>query len=149
MIDGVKIKELKIIRDSRGQVMLMLRNDDELFSRFGEIYFSVVNPGVVKGWKKHQQMTQLFVVPQGNVRLVIFDDRTGSATKTQVDEIMIGEDDYKVVRIPPQVWYGFGCLGKLPAMIANCSDIPHDPQESEHMPLEDAHIPYNWRLTKC
>jgi dTDP-4-dehydrorhamnose 3,5-epimerase len=145
MIDGLLIKPLKVIRDARGQVMHMMRADDGVFKEFGEVYFSVVNPGVVKGWKKHLKMTQHFAVPRGAIRLVIFDDRPLSSTKGDVQEILSGENDYKLVRIPPLVWYGFRCESRQPAMIANCSDTPHEPQESELRPIEDERIPYVWK----
>lgn len=145
MIDGVLIKTLKVIRDERGQVMHMMRCDDAIFKQFGEIYFSVVNPGIIKGWKRHSRMTQYLAVPRGDIKLVIYDDRAKSPTKGNIEEIFMGEKDYKLMCIPPMVWYGFGCEGQQPAMIANCSDIPHHPAESEVMPLEDARIPYSWK----
>ena len=49
MIQGVKFKLLKKICDERGAVMHMLRCDDPEFEKFGEIYFSCIYPGVVKG----------------------------------------------------------------------------------------------------
>ena len=49
MIDGVLIKPLKKIPDERGTIMHMMRNDDPNFEKFGEIYFSTVYPGDVKG----------------------------------------------------------------------------------------------------
>ena len=89
-------------------------------------------------------MTMHFAAPKGNLKLVIFDDRPESATKGQSQEILIGEDHYKLVCIPPLVWYGFQCLGNAPAMITNCADIPHDPKEAQQIPLEDPRIPYHW-----
>jgi dTDP-4-dehydrorhamnose 3,5-epimerase len=144
MIQGVKIKPLKVFRDERGQVMHMMRCDDGFFTQFGEVYFSVVNPGIVKGWKKHLKMTQHFAVPRGDIKLVIYDDRTGSATHGEIQEIGIGENNYQLVCIPPQVWYGFRAESKQPAMITNCSDIPHDPKEVELRPIGDPGIPYAW-----
>lgn len=47
-IDGVVVKRLNQINDERGKIMHMLRCDDPLFETFGEIYFSVVYPGVIK-----------------------------------------------------------------------------------------------------
>jgi len=145
MIDGLLIKPLKVIRDDRGQVMHMMRADDGVFKRFGEVYFSVINPGVIKGLKRHLRMTQHFAVPRGDIKLVIYDDRPGSSTKGEVQEISTGDKNYALICIPPLVWYGFGCDGKEPAMIANCSDIPHDRVESEVVPIEDARIPYSWK----
>jgi dTDP-4-dehydrorhamnose 3,5-epimerase len=145
MIDGLLIKPLKVIRDERGQVMHMMRADDGVFKCFGEVYFSVINPGVIKGWKRHLRKTQHFAVPRGDIRLVIYDDRLHSQTKDEIQEILVGEKDYKLIRIPPMVWYGFACEGKDPAMIVNCCDIAHDPAESEIVPLEDLRIPYSWK----
>ncbi|MBF0489596.1 MAG: dTDP-4-dehydrorhamnose 3,5-epimerase family protein [Candidatus Omnitrophica bacterium] len=144
MIEGVQIKPLKIFRDERGQVMHMMRCDDGVFERFGQIYFSVTNPGVIKAWKKHLRMTQHFAVPRGDIKLVIYDDRAGSSTQGKVQEINVGEKNYQLICIPPQLWYGFCAQGDQPAMIANCSDIPHDPQEVEQVFLGDGRIPYSW-----
>lgn len=144
MIDGVKIKDLKVFRDDRGQVMHMLRRDDELFTRFGEIYFSITNPGIIKAWKKHLEKTQLFAVPRGNIKLVIFDDRPESPSKGKVEEFFLGEENYRLIRIPRGVWYGFKALGQTASMIVNCADIPHDPNEIQQMPYDSQHIPYQW-----
>ncbi len=144
MIDGILIKPLKVFTDERGKLMHMLRCDDEIFLGFGEVYFSVTNPGIIKGWKKHLKMTQHFAVPCGSIKLVVYDDRPLSPTKGQCQEIFLGGADYNLVRVPPLVWYAFSCVGDQPAMIVNCTNIPHDPNEVELVPLDDARIPYKW-----
>jgi dTDP-4-dehydrorhamnose 3,5-epimerase len=144
MIEGIQIKPLKVFRDERGAVMHMMRFDDGVFVRFGEIYFSVVNSGVIKGWKKHLKMTQHFAVPQGDIKLVIYDDRQSSTTKGEIQEIYLGQKNYQLVCIPPRVWYGFRAENNQPAMIANCSDLVHDPKEVEGCLIGDASIPYSW-----
>jgi dTDP-4-dehydrorhamnose 3,5-epimerase len=145
MIQGVRLQPLKVIRDERGQVMHMMRVDDGIFKQFGEIYFSVVNPGVVKAWKKHLKMSQHFAVPRGDIKLVIYDDRAGSATQGQTQEIEAGEKNYQLVCIPPLVWYGFRAESAQPALMANCSDIAHDPKETEGCEMNDPRIPYQWK----
>lgn len=144
MIDGVVIKQLKKISDERGCVMHMLRSDDPLFGQFGEIYFSVVNPGIVKAWKKHKKMTQHFAVPKGEIRLVIYDDRPGSESYGKIKVIDVGENNYCLVKIPPLVWYGFKGISSEPAMIANCTDLPHEPEETIKLDPCANEIPYNW-----
>lgn len=148
MIEGMLVSPLKVFKDSRGAVMHMVRNDENLLKQFGEIYFSNVNPGVVKGWKKHKKMTQHFAVPVGNIKLVIYDAREKSSTEGEIEEVCIGEANYQLVRIPPMVWYSFGASGSEPALIANCTDLPHDPEESTSIDLFDARIPYNWGVQK-
>lgn len=144
-IGGVAVFPLKQIEDERGAVLHMLRSDSPLFSRFGEIYFSVANPGTVKAWKRHRAMTQHFAVPVGRIRLVLFDDRADSPSKEQIEKIILGRPDrYYLVCIPPMIWYGFKAISDMPALLANCSDIPHDPNESEQLPVSNDYISYNW-----
>jgi dTDP-4-dehydrorhamnose 3,5-epimerase len=144
-IDGVVITALRQIVDDRGAVLHMLRNDAADFSQFGECYFSEVSPGAVKAWKRHTEQTQNLAVPVGRVQLVIFDDRVGSVTKGHLQVFELGRpDSYARVKIPPGLWYGFACRGEVPALLANCSDIPHAPDESEQMPMDFPLIPYRW-----
>ncbi len=148
MIEGVIIKKLKQIIDKRGKVMHMLRADSPLFLRFGEIYFSVVNPDAIKAWKKHRRMTQHFAVPIGKIKLVIYDDRKNSPTQGKIEIIETGEDNYCLVRIPSLVWYGFKGISKYPSLIANCTDIPHDPKEVEKLDNFSDKVPYDWKRDK-
>lgn len=145
MIDGVAVTKLKVISDERGKVMRMLRSDDKLFRSFGEVYFSFVSPGIVKGWKKHLRMTQNFAVPVGTLKIVLFDDRPESRTNGEVQEVVIGQDEYSLLTVPPAVWYSFKPVTGLSAMIANCTDIPHDPSETVTKDLSDISIPYRWK----
>jgi dTDP-4-dehydrorhamnose 3,5-epimerase len=145
MIDGVVVERLKIMKDDRGAVMRMIRKDSPVFNGFGELYFSTVNTGTVKAWKKHARMTQLFAVPVGSIRLVIFDDRAPSATNGQLWDIECGEDNYCLIKIPPLLWYGFKGLSASPSLIANCADIVHDPDEITRCPVDDPAIPYKWK----
>lgn len=145
MIAGVQIHPLKIIPDDRGQVMHMLRSDAPHFQQFGEIYFSVVYPDVIKGWRLHQQMTQNYAVPLGMIMLVLYDDRSNSPTRGKLMELFIGESNYALVTIPLGVWNGFKGIGTEPALIANCTTVPHSQEEVVHLDPFNNHIPYNWR----
>ncbi|MEW6481483.1 MAG: dTDP-4-dehydrorhamnose 3,5-epimerase family protein [bacterium] len=144
MIEELIVEPLKQIVDERGKVMHMLRRDSPFFTNFGEIYFSVVNPGVVKAWKKHLKMTQHFAVPVGKIKLVIYDERRNSATYGRIEILEIGEENYCLVKIPPILWYGFQGISSNPALIANCTDMPHNPSEVEHLDYLDKRIPYDW-----
>ena len=115
MIDGVSIKPLRQIVDERGKIMHMLRVDEPGFSAFGEIYFSVVNPGVIKGWHIHKKMILRYAVPAGLIKLVLYDGREGSKTKGEVMEIFTGPENYQLITIPPMVWNGFKGVGVSPA----------------------------------
>jgi len=126
--------------------MHMLRSDDPYFEKFGEIYFSTVYPGVVKGWHLHKEMTLNYAVVYGAIKLVLYDDRSESHTRGQLMEMYIGEGNYSLVKIPAMVWNGFKGIGVAPAIVANCATIPHDPNEIVRMDPIDNSIPYNWDL---
>lgn len=145
-IAGVVIQSLKQIVDERGAVLHMLRGDSPLFTQFGEIYFSLVLPGVVKAWKRHRRLTQHFAVPVGQIRLVLYDDRPNAASRGRLEEHTLGRPDhYALVRIPPLVWYGFQGIGASPSLVANCTDLVHDPEEVEVLPLSSPLFPYTWK----
>ena len=146
MIDGVLVKPLKQIPDERGKIMHMLRADDPNFEKFGEIYFSVVYPGVIKGWHLHKAMTLNYAVVSGMIKLVLYDDRPASPTRGELQELFIGEDNYCLVRIPPGIWNGFKGIGTARAIVANCATLAHDPDEILRMDPFTDKIPYKWDL---
>lgn len=146
MIEGVVIKTLTKIPDERGMIMHMLREDDSCFERFGEIYFSVVYPEVVKGWHVHKKMILNYAVVIGMIKLVLFDGRPGSPTFGEIQEICMGEDNYLLVKIPFGVTNGFKGIGTKPAIVANCATLPHDAEEIIRIDPFKNDIPYNWEL---
>ncbi len=147
MIDGVNFKPLKKIPDERGTILHMLRNDDPKFTKFGEIYFSKIYPGVVKGWHLHTQMTLNYAVISGMVKIVLFDDREKSKTRGKLMEIFTGDENYGLITIPPMVWNGFKGVGNAVAIVANLTDIPHHKDEIKRMdPLKNNLIQYNWEV---
>ena len=146
MIEGVVITPLRQIFDERGKVMHMLRADSPVFQRFGEIYFSCVEPGVVKAWHLHHEMTLNYAVVSGKIKFVLFDDRADSSTRGEVQEIYLSPENYPLVTVPPLVWNGFKGVGVQTAIVANCATIPHDPREIERLAPEDPRIPYDWGI---
>jgi len=145
MIEGVLIEPLEVFSDKRGKVMHMMRSDAPYFKRFGEVYFSTLNPGIIKGWKKHSKMTQHFAVPVGTAKIVLYDERKSSISKGEIQEVILGLENYFLLRIPQGVWYSFKALNNSYAMVANCTDIPHDPNESVSIGIFDIRIPYKWK----
>ena len=134
------------IADERGKIMHMLRADAPHFQRFGEIYFSTIYPGVIKGWHLHKEQTLNYAVITGMIKLVLFDDREASPTRGEVMELFIGETNYQLVTVPPMVWNGFKGVGIQEAIVANCATQPHDPQEIQRLDPFTDKIPYQWDL---
>jgi dTDP-4-dehydrorhamnose 3,5-epimerase len=133
-IEGVSIAPLAVIADERGAVLHMLRSDWPSFTQFGEVYFSEINPGGVKAWKRHRKATQHLAAPVGRVKFVLYDDRAGSPTVGAVLRLELGRPDaYSLLTIAPGIWYGWQALASYPSILANCSDFAHDPAESDHV----------------
>jgi dTDP-4-dehydrorhamnose 3,5-epimerase len=146
MIAGVETISLLRIQDERGFVMRMLRADDPHFTKFGEIYFSAIYPGIIKGWHLHSRMTINYAVVQGNIKLVLYDQRPDSTTYRELQEIVFGQINYQLVRVPPGVVNGFTAVGGVGALVANCADIPHDPAEITRIDPFTPTIPYDWKV---
>ncbi|WP_299489198.1 dTDP-4-dehydrorhamnose 3,5-epimerase family protein [Acaryochloris sp. IP29b_bin.137] len=146
MIEGVKVTPLRQILDERGKIMHMMRSDREPFQKFGEIYFSCVHPGAIKAWHIHSKMILNYAVPHGNIKFVLYDNRPDSPTKGELQQLFLCPDNYCLVTVPPMVWNGFKGYGSEMAIVANCSSIPHDPDEIDRMDPFTSSIPYDWGL---
>ncbi len=145
LIEGVVLTELQQIVDARGAVLHMMRCDSSGFVRFGECYFSEVVPGATKAWKMHHKQTQNLAVPVGLIRIAIYDDRKDSTSRGKLQVLEVGRPNaYIRLSIPPQLWYGFSCVSQVPALVANCADLPHEPSENEIRAMDDPAIPYDW-----
>ena len=145
-IDGLLQLPLRRIPDERGTIMHMLRADDPHFLQFGEIYFTTVYEGVIKGWHKHREMTLNYACVFGRIKLVVYDDRAESPTYGSLEEIFLGPDDHSLVVIPPGLWTGFKGMSRPFALVANCCTHTHDPSRTTRLdPFDDA-IPYDWKV---
>lgn len=146
MIDGVTITPLRQIPDERGRIMHMLRNDAPHFIEFGEVYFSIVHQGAIKGWHLHRKMTINYAVPIGKIKFVLFDARESSPTKGEVKEIFMGpSDNYCLVTVPPGIWNGYKGVG-IDSLVANCATHVHDPDEMDRLDPFSPDVPYDWAL---
>lgn len=143
-IAGVLVTPRRQITDDRGRIVHMLRADDDVFAGFGEVYFSWVHPGVVKGWHIHTRMTLNYTCPVGRVRLVLHDQRPGSPSRGLTREIELSPSEHYLVTVPPHVWNGFIGLGDHDSMVCNCATHPHDPEEILRTDPDDPTIGYRW-----
>ena len=142
MIAGVQLTPLKIIDGQAGNVMHALKAQDSSFAGFGEAYFSTVEHGAIKGWKKHRLMILNLVVPVGAIRFVLFDGRENSETYGQMQEVSLSTSHYQRLTVPPGVWMAFGGESEGLNMLLNIASIPHDPTEADNLPLQNDFIPY-------
>ncbi len=149
MIKDLNVIPLKRIPDERGTILHMLKKTDEYFQEFGEIYFSTVHPGAIKGWHRHFPAVLNYAVVSGNIKLVLYDEREESSTKGELMELFIGEENYCLVQIPSGVWNGFKAVGNKTAIVANCCTRAHGDFKSERIDPHHNHLPYNWEKKDC
>lgn len=143
---GMKVIPLRRIPDERGTIYHMLKSTDPHFTQFGEIYFSSVYPGVVKGWHLHEEMTLHYACLWGRVKVAVYDDRPDSPTRGALAEVFLGPDQHALVIIPPGLWNGFKGMSDPVAIVANCASHPHDPQRSRRLDPFSNEIPYDWAV---
>ena len=144
MIEGLILTPLQIFQGDSGDVLHGIRNNENSFCGFGEAYFSTINCGAVKGWKRHREMTLNIMVPCGEIRFVLFDDRENSPTQNDFFSVELSRQNYQRLTIPPMVWMAFRGMRKGLNMLMNVASIPHDPEESDSLDLKKNHIPYIW-----
>ena len=144
-IKDVIITKLKIIKDERGSVMHMMRNDSNIFKSFGEIYFSTIFKNSIKAWHLHKEATLNYACIKGRVKLVLFDDRTQSSSKGVYEEIILSPQNYFLITIPPNIWNGFKGLDEEESIIANCLNLPHNEKEMVREDHFNKKFQYDWK----
>ena len=90
-------------------------------------------------------MTLNYVSVFGKIKLVLYDERKKSKTKGLIQEIYLSNDNHFLVSIPPMIWNGFSSADENLAILANCSNIPHDKLEIQRIDFNDKKIPFNWQ----
>jgi dTDP-4-dehydrorhamnose 3,5-epimerase len=146
MIKDVEVKRLKLIPDERGRLMEILRCDEDIFTKFGQVYLTTTYPGVVKAWHFHKKQDDFIICVKGMLKLVLYDDRAGSATKGEVNQFFIGDYNPTLVKVPRTVYHGWKCISTEEALVINVPTEAYDPKEPDEYRL-DAHkndIPYDW-----
>jgi dTDP-4-dehydrorhamnose 3,5-epimerase len=146
-IAGVHVKQLKVIPDERGRLFEILRNDEELFKKFGQAYITTTYPGVVKAWHYHKLQDDYFTCLRGMIKLVIYDHRPDSPTYKTINEFFIGEHNLQLVSVPRLTYHGWKCISTEEAMILNLVTEPYQyasPDEYRLDPHDNDVIPYDW-----
>ena len=147
MIDGLKIKKLGVIPDQRGRVMEILRCDDGLFQKFGQVYMTTTYPGVVKAWHKHEKQADNIACIAGMIKMALYDGRPGSPTHGEVNEFYLGVHNPVLVQVPSGVYHGWMGMSPEEAVIINIPTEPYDREHPDEQRLDphDNDIPYVWK----
>lgn len=124
------------IESPGGAVTRFVRSDDPDFRGFGEVYFSAIESGAVKAWRRHSRALLIVTVVFGEVLFVLRE------TAAAGSYILKAERPERLT-IPPGSWFGFAGLSQMTSIICSFSDMVHDPAEVERVPSET--FPYDWR----
>ncbi len=146
LIDGVKVRKLRLIPDERGFLMEMMRTDWDEFEKFGQTYITAVYPGVVKGWHYHQKQTDHFICVHGMAKVVLYDGREGSPTQGEINEFFMGTLNPIMLKISRGVMHGFKGISEEMTLIVNVPTELYDYQEPDEyrLPAHTDQIPYDW-----
>jgi dTDP-4-dehydrorhamnose 3,5-epimerase len=147
MIDGVKIKPVKVVPDERGRLMEIFRADDEFFTKFGQVYATTTYPGVIKAWHKHERQADNMACVAGMVKVALYDGRPGSPTFREINEFYMGVHNPVLIHIPAGVHHGWMCVSRDEAIVVNAPTEMYDPKNPDEQ-RADPHggeIPYEWR----
>jgi len=146
IIEGVRLKTLKVIPDERGRLMEILRSDDDIFESFGQVYMTTAYPGVVKAWHYHKKQDDHFAVLQGMMKVALYDPRKGSPTKGEVNVFFIGEHNPMLIKIPRLVYHGFKCISEYESIVVNIPSEVYSYKQPDEYRLDphSKEIPYDW-----
>ena len=129
-MNQIIIKPLKKINLNEGDVLHALKSSEDEFHGFKEAYFSTIKKNKIKAWKRHLLMTMNLIIPIGRVQFNFYDDN-----KNLLKNVIVGEDNYCRITVPPMIWFGFKGLSSNTSYILNISNQTHDPFEVERKPL--------------
>ena len=149
MIEGVKTKKLRVIPDERGWLMEILRSDDEIFDKFGQVYVTTAYPDVVKAWHYHKKQTDNFTCIKGMMKVALYDAREDSPNYKEVNEFFVGEKNPILISVPPGVYHGFKAIGTETAYFLSIPTLPYNYDEPDEyrLPPDTKEIPYDWIIT--
>ena len=143
MINGVKVKTLKEIKDDRGRLLEIFRVSETGINP-KQVYMTTALEGVVKDKDKfhmHKNQTDNMCCVKGKVKLVLVDVRPESKTKGEINEFEIGDGGYCLVTIPNKVLHAFKSL-KGESLILNCIDNEYNRHDPDEFRVDNTY--YDW-----
>lgn len=155
MIEGVKIKKLKVRQDipdtneqtgRLGYLMEVLRDDDGLLKKFGQSTLTVAYKGTIKAFHWHERQDDLWFAATGKAIVVLYDNRPTSVTYKKTEIITAGRDDYKLIVIPVGVLHGYKVVSEEPVLMFYHTTESYNPEspDEKRIPWNDPKIGFDW-----
>tara|TARA_Y100000590_G_C15424694_1_gene902759 strand:+ start:338 stop:775 length:438 start_codon:yes stop_codon:yes gene_type:complete len=142
-IIGLKVLKQKIVSNKKGDILKFLSKRDFFFKKFGETYFTEIKKNKIKGWNYHKKNRCIIAVPFGKVCFWFIDGRKKSPSYYNEEKITIGKNNYKIILVPPKIWFSFKSFTKI-SIVANCIDRPHSDNET----LKSSNVK-NYEIDSC
>ena len=144
--DGVVFRDVPTHVDERGPVV-------ELFDpRWGWhpdplvfVYSFTIRPGFAKGWGLHKEHEDRYVLLQGEMEVVLYDERPDSPTNGLVSRVILSEYRRRLMNIPAGVWHADRNLGDKDVVV-NFPTIQYDHSSPDkyRLPLDTDRIPFRF-----
>ncbi len=129
-INGLKKINIRVIKNKKGDLIKYLSSRDIFFKKFGEIYFSEIKKGQIKGWNLHKRYKCHLAVISGSVTFNFVDSRKNSKTFLKKEKITLSKKNYAVLLVPPKIWFNFTTRDKV-SLVANTLNYPHLDSETK------------------
>ena len=140
VIKDIIITELNQINTPGGNVLHGIKATSSCYFGFGEAYFSQIDSGAIKAWKRHKKMCLNLIVPIGEIKFILFDDR--DKFNKQFHEVTISKKNYSRLTVPPNIWVGFQGRSNSQSLLLNIANIEHDKNEVDRLDVNG--IKYDW-----
>ena len=129
-INGLKKINIRVIKNKKGDLIKYLSSRDIFFKKFGEIYFSEIKKGQIKGWNLHKRFKCHLAVISGSVTFNFVDSRKNSKTFLKKEKITLSKKNYALLVVPPKIWFNFTTRDKI-SLVANTLNYPHLDSETK------------------
>ncbi len=105
----------------------------------GDINITWAYPGRIVAWHRHQRQTDHWFVIKGFLKVGLLDD-DGKARW-----VYLGENDRRVLSIPPGVWHGYMVLGEEEAVLMYYITSKYDEKnpDEERLSVEEGGVDWS------
>ena len=147
LIDGVKIRPAPTLIDERGTLCEILSPAWGVHEApIVYVYQFTIRPGKIKGWHQHHLHDDRIFLSQGNVKVVLYDDRPSSPTYRMVNEIYRSDYQRTIMVIPAFVYHAHQNIGTSDALFVSMPTRPYNHEDPDvyRLPLDTDYIPFRF-----
>lgn len=146
-IDGVVVRHAVTQTDERGTLCEILNPAWGVHpAPLAYVYQFSIRPGRIKGWHRHRLHDDRIFISQGEVRVVLYDDRPDSPTFGLINEIFRSGLERTLMVIPAGVYHAHQNVGATDALFISMPTRAYDHADPDvyRLPVENDVIPYRF-----